>query len=947
MHWADSVLQTMNYEEKIGQLFMAVTRSDKDENPEEIKNLICDQHIGGVMFLRGFPTRQTVLTNEFQHLSKIKLMISIDGEWGLQMRLDSTIRFPRQMTLGAMEDDTLIYDMGKEIGRQCRRMGIHVNFAPDIDINNNPMNPVINTRSFGEVREDVARKGLLYMNGMQANGIMACGKHFPGHGNTDTDSHLALPVINQPRAEIDSVELFPFKKLFDSGLSSVMVAHLHIPSLDTTRGQASTLSKSIVDTLLQQTMGFRGLIFTDALNMKGVSAYYSPGTLEVKALQAGNDMLLYSDDVKKGIEQIHYAIQNCELEQTDIDKKVKKILASKHWCGLNKYSQVKTERLVEDLNSHHAQWLNYRLYRDAVTMLANKKDILPLKNIKEKKIASLVINDTLYDPFQLYLSDYAPVADFRMTNDASPETVDSLIDVLKEFDYVIVSIHNTSTRASVNFNISPEDDRLLVALQKKTKVIFCLFGNAYCFTQLPDAMDSDAVIIAYEDTYLPHLVTAEIIFGAMGAHAFLPVTPVASIVRGSGIDFKDAHLRMKYVLPEEEEYSSSVLDKIDSIAVNAIREKIFPGCQVVVASNGSEIYRKSFGFHTYDSLLHVSDYDLYDIASVTKIAATALATMKLFEEDKISLDKKISKYLPEFKNSNKEDITLREMLAHQSGLQAWIPFYKHTLANGGPSYEVYHPVKDVNYSIPVADSLFIRNDYHEKIWKEIIDSPMGQKGKYVYSDLGMLIMQKIIEKITGKPLDEYTDENFYKPLGLHRLCFRPLEKFEKKNIIPTENDTVFRMQLVHGYVHDPAAAMLNGVAGNAGLFSNANSLAVIMQMILNDGEYGGIKLLKHETINLFTAQQYPGTKNRRGLIFDKPETDKSINGPTATDASVFSFGHQGFTGTCTWADPKNKMIFIFLSNRIHPDAGNNKISQKNIRTRMMQVVYDAKKKFEK
>jgi beta-glucosidase-like glycosyl hydrolase/CubicO group peptidase (beta-lactamase class C family) len=929
--WADSVLLTMTLEERVGQLFMAYSRSDREAKPDSLADIIRKYHIGGIMFLKGSPLKQAELTNFFQDNSKLKMLIAIDAEWGLQMRLDSTQRFPRQMTIGAMPFDSSAYFMGAEIARQCKRLGIHINFAPVIDINNNALNPVINTRSFGESKELVARLGLLYMKGLQDNGVLACGKHFPGHGNTDTDSHYALPVINQSRAEMDTMELYPFAELFKNGLGSVMVAHLFIPALDSTSNRASTLSPLIVQKLLKDSMGYKGLVFTDALNMKGVSDYYKPGELESLALAAGNDMLLYSDNIPVAFDTLMSKIKRGEMDSLEINNRVKKILMVKHWCGLNDYKPVNTQNLFADLNRTESLQVIYGMYANAITLLKNKKDILPLTKLHKNKIASLVINDTLNNPFQFYISRYAPVTLFRMSKDADSKTLLNLTEALTLYDQVIISIHNTNTRSGNNFGITSQMNDIISRLNNRVKTVTVLFGNAYCLNYLPAADKSDALILSYEDTWAPQWATAQVIFGARSTYGTLPVT-TNSFDRGAGEIMRDYRWRLRFDFPENAGLSSSLLQRIDSIAVNAIDEKVFPGCQVLAVKNGAVIYEKAFGFHTYDNITPVKTTDLYDLASVTKILAAALACMKLYEEEKLDLDKKASRYLPELKGTNKENLTIRSLMTHTSGLQAWIPFYKKALQKEN----IFSRLPSDTFSIQLTDSLWMDKRYREVIWKEIIASPVNPPGTYVYSDLGMIILQKIIEKITGQPLDEYVTSVFYQPLGLHRLMYNPLHRFNKSEIVPTEIDTVFRMQLIHGYVHDPAAAMMGGVAAHAGLFSDAYSVAVIMQMLLNKGMYGGIRFLKEETIEQFTKRQSP--THRRALIFDRPDEESEKN-PVAPSASSSTFGHQGFTGTCAWADPENGIIFVFLSNRVYPSASNNQLSRKNIRPQMMEVIY--------
>jgi len=940
--WADSMISKLTYEQKIGQLFMVDAFSNRDSvHVNAITDLITNYHIGGVIFFQGGPLREANLTNYYQSISNVPLLVGIDGEWGLSMRLDSTIRFPRQMTLGAAGNDSLIYKMASEIGRQCKRIGIHLNFAPVADINNNPLNPVISSRSFGESRERVTASSVAYLKGLQEHNVMACGKHFPGHGNSDSDSHFTLPIINQSAVEMDSVELYPFKKLISEGITSMMVAHLYIPAYDTINNLAATLSPNITTGLLRDTLGFHGIVFTDALNMKGVADFYPSGELELKALLAGNDVLLYSSNVPVAWTRLHYAIQNCEIDQALIDSKVRKILMSKYWVGLNVKSVVDTVNLYQDLNTPEANFLCKKLFENAITLVHNDEKLIPFGDFGNSKIASIVINDTLNNPFQEMLKNYCNPDVFRMSKDIPAKHFDSLVSALSAYEYVILSVHNTSTKATSGYGISDQTGEMITRLKGKLKLITVVFGNAYTLTRIPGSELPGTLVLAYEDTYWPLYYTAQALFGAAHFNGKIPVTPGNGIAPGTGIAMNDKYSRLRFSSPLEAGFRDIRFDKVDTLAMKAINDKAIPGCQVLVAWKGNIIYQKSFGNFLYsDSLGKVENTDLYDIASVTKIAATALALMKLEEEGKIDIHKKASKYLHELKKTNKKDLVISDILTHQAGLKSWIPFYKATLENGKPAYNIYHPEKDVNYSVHVSDSLYMLNSYPEKVWEEIEASPLGEKGKYEYSDLGMLIMQKLVEEVTGQPLDQYLERQFYEPLGLHRLLFNPANKIPLTEIVPTEIDTAFRQTLVHGYVHDPAAAMLGGVAGNAGLFSDAGSLAVIMQMLMNQGEYGGRRYFKPETIQQFTSRFQKQGNNRRGLVFDKPEPDKTKNGPTAQSASPATFGHTGFTGTAAWADPTNDLVYIFLSNRVYPTSANNKLAQGNYRTDIMQAVYD-------
>lgn len=941
--WADSVFATLSYEQKIGQLFMVDAYSDRDSNHQiTIENLIANYHIGGIIFFKGGPVRQALLTNRYQSLASLPLLIGIDGEWGLSMRLDSTIRFPRQMTLGAGSGPPAIYRMGKEIARQCKRMGIHLNFAPVADINNNPFNPVINSRSFGESREQVAELASAYMRGMQDHGVLACGKHFPGHGDTDADSHYTLPLVHRLPGAIDSVELYPFRRLISDGVAGLMVAHLFIPSLDTTFNRPSTLSPVIVDSLLRKTMGFDGIIITDALNMKGVADFYPAGEAELLALKAGNDVLLYSTDVAKAWLRIHLAIQNCEMDQELIDDRVKRILRAKYIAGLNNYQPVELENLINDLNTPDAEHLNRQLYENAITVIHNNSGLLPLHDFSGCRIASVVYNDSLSNPFQQRIADFAHTDFFRIPRDAGNSFLDSLLQQLESYDRVILSVHNTTTKSSGGFGISDQLSEWTGKLSSQIPVAVVIFGNAYSLTRMSSSLNAGALVLAYEDTPGTQQLTAQGLFGGATMNGRIPVTPVPEIKRGMGLSLMRDPSRLRFTDPMEMGIHPARFSRVDSIAAQVMADSAAPGLQVLVAWKGNIIFQKSYGKQRYDSLAApVANTDLYDIASITKIAGTALAVMKLQEEDRIDIKRKASRYYYPLRRTNKRDLVISDILTHRAGLKAYIPFWKNTLENGKPSFNIYHFEKDVNYSVPVADSMFILKSFPERIWKEIDDSPLQNHGDYVYSDLGMLLMQRMVENLCEQPLDRYLEDHFYRPLGLPRMMYNPLQnKIPLNRIVPTEWDSAFRQRLVHGFVHDPAAAMLGGVAGHAGLFSDAYSLAVIMQMLLNEGTYGGTRYLKPETVRLFTRKYDKDGQNRRGLIFDKPDLTDPDKSPAAKSASASTFGHTGFTGTAAWADPEHDLVFIFLSNRVYPDASVNKLAKGNYRTDMMEAVYD-------
>ncbi len=939
--WADSVMKTLTPDERISQLIMVAAWSNKDSvHIKEIRKLIQDWGIGGLCFFQGGPVREALLTNDYQALSKVPLMIGMDAEWGLAMRLDSTVRFPRQMTLAAIKDTGLIYEMGKEIARESKLMGIHVNFAPDADVNNNPLNPVIGSRSFGDNPVDVTEKSLLYMRGMQDQNVLATGKHFPGHGNADTDSHFSLPLILQNRAALDSVELYPFRRLIDAGIGSMMVAHLNVPALDTTPGLPSTLSSSIVTGLLKNEMGFKGLIFTDALNMKGVSSLYKPGEVDKLALLSGNDMLLYTEDVHKAVDEIHLAVQNCEITQEEVDERTKKVLMVKYWTGLNKFQPLDTTDLYNKINSPEALLLQRKIYNQTVTVLANEDSLIPFHTKDTLRIASVVIGDKKDNTFQQQLKMYANVECFAEDKDAPLSMYTALFSYLANYDYIILSLHGTTMKAATNFGIPTIVSRFVDSVLMTYKTVFVDFGNSYTLSRFQNLKKAKAVVLGYEDFYLTHQIVAQSIFGGITSTGKLPVNVLPEFSRYQGLN-TTAPIRFEYSLPEAAGMSSQKLTAIDSIVNGAISLGAFPGCQVLVARKGKVIYNKAFGTKTYGSTDTVTTTDLYDIASITKIAGTALATMKLYDMKKLNLNHPLSKYYSKLKSTNKKALLVKEILAHQAGLTSWIPFYKQSMKDSVYLDGIYNKFKTDHYSIRVADSLYMNQNYTDSILKWIYTSPVTATGKYVYSDLGPILMKLTTEKITGQPFDQFLYRNFYKPLGLSSLTFKPRDNYNLKTIVPTEDDKVFRKQLIRGDVHDPAAAMMGGVSGNAGLFGTANDLAVIMQLLLNKGSYGGVTYLNPATVDLFTKQQFPHNNNRRGLLFDKPEPDPQKNSPCAKEASLSTFGHQGFTGTCAWADPENELIYIFLSNRVNPDAGNDKMMKLNVRTNIQSAIYQS------
>ncbi len=940
--WADSVFRKLTPEEKIAQLFIIRAYSYKDSTyRDSLSGVVLKNQPGGICFFKGMPFAQAVFTNRLQKISKVPLLISIDAEWGLGMRLDSATAFPRPITLGAISNDTLIYQVAARIAADCRRLGIQINFAPVADINCNPDNPVINFRSFGENKYRVSAKSLQYMRGLQDNGVMAVAKHFPGHGDTDSDSHLTLPVIRHTRERMDSVELFPFKTLINNGIKGIMIAHLYLPCYDSSLNAASTLSKPVVTRLLKEDLGFRGFVITDALDMQGVIKYFKPGEIELKALQAGNDILLLPKQVEEAIRVIKAAADSNLFPWAEIDRRCFRILMLKSGLGASN-KPVSTQNLYSDLNTRASLALQKEGFASALTVVKNELGLIPLISLDKRHIAYLGIGDRPGMEFSEALNSYAKVNPFFLPRKFSRTEKDSVIGMLKNFDVIIIGLHNMTGYPADSFNLSKQTLNLADTLSKISRTVLVVFGNPYSLSLLPKPVKTESILVAYQDFPVTRLLAAEVLFGGISSQGHLPVSP-AGFRYGTGEETDKT--RISFAMPEETGLTEASLGIIDSLALDGIAKGAYPGCEVLLAKNGKVFYNKAFGHPQYNDTISVNTNDLYDIASVTKIAATTLAVMKLFDQDKLSVDDSLGKFLPYLAGSNKSALIIRDVMTHQAGLQSWIPFYKSHISPGGLNEKVFSRDSGSVFPSKVADSLFISKAWQDTVYRQIARSPLGEKGKYLYSDLGFYLLRQVVERISGKPFDMYLDETFYGPLGLHHTCFNPYKRFARGMIMPTENDTEFRHQLIRGYVHDPGAAMLGGISGHAGLFTNALELGVIMQMLMNQGTYGGKQFFSPSTVRTFTSCQFPGSGNRRALGFDKPLRNYKPDSPTCEGASQESYGHSGFTGTYTWADPANGLVYVFLSNRVCPSTANQKLRDMNIRTNIQQAAYDLFEKF--
>ena len=928
--WADSVLKTLSKEQRIAQL-MIVRFSIIDPKTKqvvffdkEITKLIKKYNVGGVCLFQGDAVEQAKRLNTLQAMAPTPLMVCIDAEWGVGMRLKAVKSLPKQMMLGAMTNRQLVYDYGKLVAEQCKRLGIQVNYAPVVDVNNNANNPVINDRSFGEDKYKVAEYGIAYMKGMQDNNVMATAKHFPGHGDVSVDSHYDLPVINKSLASLDSLELYPFKRIFEAGVGAVMVAHLYIPAIDTTANRATSLSPANINGLMRGTLNYQGLTFTDGLEMQGVQKFYPGGESSVESIVAGNDMLCLPTDVPSSIAKIKAAIKQKRISWADIDMHCRKVLVAKYDYGVYNVAPIPLNNIDADLNKGIDE-MRQKIAEEAIT-LASHDNFFPLKKFKTDKIAYVAVGVTTGNAITAaMIKDYKADIFFASGNN------DSLVEKLSKYNAVIVGVHDMTRSTNSNYGISASEASLVNAIEKKCNAATIVFGNPY---SLKSFCDIKNLVVTYEDDEIIQATVVKMINGDLPFKGVLPVTVCPNLKFGTGINFSSSEVQLKKKYFDTG--NDNAFFQIDSLAIDAIARQATPGCVIMAVQNGSIIYEKAFGYKDYSAQEVVNTQSVYDLASLTKICGTTLSIMKLVDEGKITLQDSIGQYLPFLKTDHKKQvIQIKELLLHEAGFVPYIPFYKETLeANGLVKSGIYSQVPSNKYSVPVSKDLYMDVNYIDTILLRIDQSPLKEKGNYVYSDMDFILLGRIVESVSGMSLDEYVTKNIYWPLGLRNTQFTPLASIAEDRIVPTEADDYFRRSLLRGYVHDQGAAMFGGVSGHAGLFSTAKDLAILMQTLLNGGSFGSVNLFRDSTVKKFVAYQ---SKSRRGFGFDKPE--RKTDGYPSKYASPATFGHTGYTGTCVWVDPEQKLVYVFLSNRVNPSVSSKLISLK-VREKIMDKFYE-------
>ena len=942
--WVEKQMERLSLEEKIGQLIMIEVYTGQGESQKaHVEGLLARYKPGGILMMQGAPHATAQWVADFQKMSATPLLVAMDAENGPAFRIDSIMAFPCNQALGAIQNDSLLFEMGCSVARQLKLLGVNMNFAPVADINTTPSNPVINFRSFGENPGNVARKAWACAAGMQSEGVAAVAKHFPGHGDTKSDSHHTLPELQHSKERMATVEIYPFQKLSDNGIAGVMTGHISVPIYDPSK-RAASLSAPITTSELKENMGFKGLVITDAMNMKGVSM--PAGQAEVQALIAGNDMVEFVTSIGSTMSAMENAVKGGVISQKEIDEKCRKILALKRWMNLNEANQDTIINVAAKINSTQNEWVIRKLTESSLTVLRNANSLIPLARLDTLKIATVSLGTSTIAPFQEMVSRYAEADHFFLSQMAAEKDVQDLMKKLNGYNLIISGVQGLYRYPTSNYGVTEAQTAAVKVLSERTRNVTLFFGNAYAMRSFSGIENSDVVMLAYQDTQLAQELAVEALFGAVDATGRLPVSINSVFAAGAGIDTKK-NGRLKYTLPEEAGILSEILNrKIDSIINVGLVEKAYPGCQVVVAKDGMIILDKNYGYLTYENTEPVTRETMYDWASVTKVCGPLPALIKLHDEGKFGLDKTISAYLPDFKGSNKENMKIRDILTHQAQLRPIIPLWHSRFArNPALREEVFRNQPHSEEDIRISSNLYMDASYKKDFYDEIKESTLLPRKSYTYTCIGFQLWPPVVENITGKSYEEYLKSNFYRPLGATSITYNPYLHFSLSRIAPTEVDDYFRMETLRGFVHDEGAALLGGVSGNAGLFGTANDLAKLFQMYLWKGYYGGQRFFSEEAVNEFTRVQFPERNNRRGLGFDKPElkepNSKYDDNYPAKSAGPSSYGHNGYTGTFVWADPDAGILLVFLTNRVYPTRDNSKVSNYNIRGDLLQAIYDS------
>lgn len=966
-HWVDSVYRSLDIEAQVAQLIMPIVYPSADAQRLQNETERIKRHQwGGILYQKGMMPEQLEMNQRLQSVSRVPMLIALDGEWGLYMRLKDAPRYPRNMGLGLRGDSQLLYNYGREVARQCRLMGIHVNFAPDVDVNINPRNPVIGTRSFGEDPSRVAESSIAYASGLEDGDVLSVAKHFPGHGDTSEDSHHTLPTVSASKKRMKEVELFPFVKYIKHGLGGVMTAHLNIPVYDSS-SLPSSLSQRITTQLLKDELGFSGLVFTDGLEMKGVT---EGGVKEigVLALLAGNDILLGPTSPEAMHAQIVRAVREGRIARELIKEKVLKVLCYK-WRLIiaSKHQSTSASRIKEEVWTKEARTLQRNLWHTSLYTVRSDGEVLAeLKKRTYKRIAVIQVGKNPAPLSNRPRStgregsriDYYTWDEYTAKPQLSRGYALQLIQVFTPSVATQAKIESlsSSTPTIVAYMTSPYRVPDGGKKLKAPKLVLIAFEAAREAQQaVLDLLTANQIMTskesesAEEDTHDPTANTGRLHTERQASPPLDALQSMRSTIRSSS--------------------GASTADRLatlDALAMQGIREGAYPGCQIYIAHRGQVVYNKAFGTLTGGvGATPLTKEHIYDVASITKALATTPVVMHLVGQKKVSLSAPLSMYIKEFAGTPVGNVRIQELLWHQSGLPAGYNFFRDLIdpssyegnliryssfpggvrlvgqAWGNPNFrwldQYISSVPTAEHSRVFASGLYITPDFVSLMMKHIAEMNLKGRGSYRYSDLSFVLLQQVVERVSGMSLDVYLDKYITSAIGA-KVFFNPLEHgVDKERIVPAQKDMFLRKQVLRGTVDDETAACLGGVSGNAGLFANASELGKLCQLILQRGQWQGKSIIPRQTVEKFITSR--GVGGRRALGFDRPKA--GANNPAADSASAQTIGHMGFTGTVFWIDPQNDLIFIFLSNRTYPTRQNNILSRERYRPRLHQLAYDA------
>ncbi len=888
--WVDSVIATLDLRQIAAQCVMPFTYSSSDSmRLDQLHALLDTVEVGGFLVSRGDTEGARIMIDSLQAWSRTPLLIAADFEYGPGMRLKGATRYPSAMALGATGDATLAYRVGRAIAEESILIGVNQNFAPVADVNNNPDNPIINTRSFGGNARLVGRLASSFARGLQAGGMLATVKHFPGHGDTDVDSHLGLPVLPFSRARIDSLELQAFRQTIRENVSGVMLAHIAIPSI-TGPGTPATLSAVVIDSILRGREHFNGLVVTDALNMKAVTRAVPSVKIAVMALQAGADLLLMPRDADQAVSSLVRAVGTGRIDSMRLAESARRILRAKEWVRSN---AVRDSTL--DSDSVRGAWnlLARETAARSITLVRNNETVLPLTpNPKRRVFVASFLRNTDAGPAEEFVSSLEErgisVIDHFIAERRIRKRVIRRTQLrARRADVIFINAFIKISSGADGLDLTEPQQALVDSLSSlEAPIVFISFGSPYVLRSCPEA---DAMLCTYSECPSSLEAAADAVTGATSPLGNLPVDIPGVASAGAGLTYPTAGGDLLASLNVRDPGGTrNPFSRVDRLIEEQIRKRAFPGAVLLVGMGDSILHHRAYGRFTYDSdSPFVTTETMFDLASVSKVIATTSCAMRLVQEGKLHLDSTVATYLPEFATNGKAHVTIRNLLLHNSGLPAFRTYYKFVDSAGALIDTILH---------------------------EPLEYPTGTKT--VYSDLGLITLGKVIEKITGMGLDEYAATAFFKPLGMSHTMYAPPDSL-RSLCAPTEVDDYWRHRLVQGTVHDENAALLNGVAGHAGLFSTARDLSRFVRMLLHGGTFEGKRYLDSALIAGWTRRQ--SRASSRGIGWDT----KSAHGSSAGKYfSANSFGHTGFTGTSVWIDPERKLYVIFLTNRVYPTRKN-------------------------